>query len=181
MLDLGLMKIALIGVIALVVLGPERLPGVARTAGALFGRAQRYINDVTAEVSREIDVAELKKARTKFETAAANVESKIHDNLRRHENELNRAWDQGASVSERVAGGGDPNLTHASRDTRPSNSDSTFTSSASRSKRGNWRLKRSAVPNCYKRTTLRKTRMQSGAPRVARHRPETLRRPTRFL
>ncbi|NTX22943.1 Sec-independent protein translocase protein TatB, partial [Burkholderia cepacia] len=56
MLDLGLSKMALIGVVALVVLGPERLPRVARTAGALFGRAQRYINDVKAEVSREIEL-----------------------------------------------------------------------------------------------------------------------------
>src|SRR5471032_3100482 len=77
MLDLGLTKMALIGVVALVVLGPERLPGVARTAGALFGRAQRYINDVKAEVSREMELDELKKMRTEFETAASNVENKI--------------------------------------------------------------------------------------------------------
>ena len=70
MLDLGLTKMALIGVVALVVLGPERLPGVARTAGALFGRAQRYINDVKSEVAREMELDELKKMRTEFETAA---------------------------------------------------------------------------------------------------------------
>ena len=75
MLDLGLTKMALIGVVALVVLGPERLPGVARTAGALFGRAQRYLNDVKAEVSREMELDELKKMRTEFETAASNVEN----------------------------------------------------------------------------------------------------------
>lgn len=61
MLDLGLTKMALIGVVALVVLGPERLPGVARTAGALFGRAQRYINDVKSEVAREMELDELKR------------------------------------------------------------------------------------------------------------------------
>lgn len=122
MLDLGLTKMALIGVVALVVLGPERLPGVARTAGALFGRAQRYINDVKAEVSREMELDELKKMRTEFETAASNVENKIHDNLRQHENELNDAWNQGTSVSDSVAGGGDPNLTHVSGDTWRSNS-----------------------------------------------------------
>jgi sec-independent protein translocase protein TatB len=182
MLDLGLTKMALIGVVALVVLGPERLPGVARTAGALFGRAQRYINDVKAEVSREMELDELKKMRTEFETAASNVENKIHDNLRQHENELNDAWNQGTSVSDSVAGGGDPNLTHVSGDTWRSNSDNTFSSSnASPAKRKNWRVKQAAIPNWYKRTTLRKTRVQSGAARVARHTPEALRRPTRFL
>ena len=73
MLDLGLTKMALIGVVALVVLGPERLPRVARTAGALFGRAQRYINDVKAEVTREIELDELRRMKTKFEAAASNV------------------------------------------------------------------------------------------------------------
>jgi sec-independent protein translocase protein TatB len=177
MLDLGLTKMALIGVVALVVLGPERLPGVARTAGALFGRAQRYINDVKAEVSREMELDELKKMRTEFETAASNVENKIHDSLRQHENELNDAWKQGTSISDSVAGGGDPNLTHVSGDTwRAPGS-----SNASPAKRKNWRVKQSAIPNWYKRTTVRKTRVQSGAARVARHTPESLRRPTRFL
>jgi len=167
MLDLGLTKMALIGVVALVVLGPERLPGVARTAGALFGRAQRYINDVKAEVSREMELDELKKMRTEFETAASNVENKIHDNLRQHENELNDAWNQGTSVSDSVAGGGDPNLTHASGDTWRSSPDNTFSSSnASPAKRKNWRVKQAAIPNWYKRTTLRKTRVQSGAARA---------------
>ncbi len=181
MLDLGLTKMALIGVVALVVLGPERLPGVARTAGALFGRAQRYINDVKAEVSREMELDELKKMRTEFETAAANVENKIHDNLRQHENELNDAGKQCTSVSDSVAGGGDPNLSHVSDDTWRSSPDNTFSSSASGGKRKNWRVKQSAIPNWYKRTTLRKTRVQSGAARVARHTPETLRRPKRFF
>lgn len=177
MLDLGLTKMALIGVVALVVLGPERLPSVARTAGALFGRAQRYINDVKAEVSREMELDELKKMRTEFETAASNVENTIHDNLRQHENELNDAWKQGTSVSDSVAGGGDPDLTHVSGDTWRSSSDS----GTSSGKRKNWRVKQSAIPNWYKRTSLHKTRVQSGAARVARHTPETLRRPTRFF
>ena len=105
MLDLGLTKMALIGVVALVVLGPERLPRVARTAGALFGRAQRYINDVKAEVTREIELDELRRMKTEFETAASNVESTVHDNLRKHETELNEAWNSGSSVSPSIAGG----------------------------------------------------------------------------
>ncbi|MDO8301488.1 Sec-independent protein translocase protein TatB, partial [Lacisediminimonas sp.] len=60
MIDLGLTKIALIGAVALVVIGPEKLPKVARMAGSLFGRAQRYINDVKSEVSRELELDELR-------------------------------------------------------------------------------------------------------------------------
>ena len=81
-------------------------------------------------------------------------------------------------MSDGVAGGGDPNLTHVSGDTWSS---STNSSNASSTKRKNWRVKQTAIPNWYKRTTLRKTRVQSGAARVARHTPETLRRPTRFF
>ncbi|MDR5772660.1 MULTISPECIES: Sec-independent protein translocase protein TatB [unclassified Caballeronia] len=177
MLDLGLTKMALIGVVALVVLGPERLPGVARTAGALFGRAQRYINDVKSEVAREMELDELKKMRTDFETAASNVETSIHDNLKRHEAELNDAWSQGTSVSPSVAReeaeaiGGSAAVTD-----KP-----WMRTSGIRAARKNWRVKQSAVPNWYKRTNLRRTRVQSGAARVARHTPETLRRPTRFF
>ena len=70
MIDLGISKLALIGAVALIVIGPERLPRVARTVGALVGRAQRYINDVKAEVSREVELEELRKMRTEFEDAA---------------------------------------------------------------------------------------------------------------
>ncbi|BAN24249.1 Sec-independent protein translocase protein TatB [Caballeronia insecticola] len=175
MLDLGLTKMAVIGVVALVVLGPERLPGVARTAGALFGRAQRYINDVKSEVAREMELDELKKMRTEFETAASNVESSIHDTLRRHETELNDAFSQGTSVTPSIAGGESDAANSAASDKPWVNTQ------ASSAKRKNWRVKQSAVPNWYKRTTTRRTRVLSGAARVARHTPATLRRPTKFF
>jgi sec-independent protein translocase protein TatB len=173
MLDLGLTKMALIGVVALVVLGPERLPGVARTAGALFGRAQRYINDVKSEVAREMELDELKKMRTQFETAASNVETSIQDNLRKHEAELNDAWNQGSSESSSIAGGATAENASAHYDG--------WRGGASSGKRKNWRVKQTAVPDWYKRTTARRTRVQSGAARVARHTPATMRRPTKFF
>jgi sec-independent protein translocase protein TatB len=173
MLDLGLTKMALIGVVALVVLGPERLPGVARTAGALFGRAQRYINDVKSEVAREMELDELKKMRTQFETAASNVETSIQDNLRKHEAELNDAWSQGSSESSSIAGGATAETASASYDG--------WRNGASSGKRKKWRVKQTAVPDWYKRTTARRTRVQSGAARVARHTPATMRRPTKFF
>ena len=61
MLDIGVTKIAIIGAIALVVIGPERLPGVARMVGTLLGRARAYMADVKAEVNRSMDLDELKK------------------------------------------------------------------------------------------------------------------------
>jgi sec-independent protein translocase protein TatB len=172
MLDLGLTKMALIGVVALVVLGPERLPRVARTAGALFGRAQRYINDVKSEVTREIELDELRRMKTEFETAASNVETSVQDNLRKHESELNDAWNSGTSVSPSIAGGALEDV---------GNSSWQSSTPATAPKRKNWRVKQTAMPTWYKRATTRRTRVQSGAARVARHTPATLRRPTRFF
>ncbi|WP_322106133.1 Sec-independent protein translocase protein TatB [Paraburkholderia sp. J41] len=191
MLDLGLTKMALIGVVALVVLGPERLPRVARTAGALFGRAQRYINDVKAEVTREIELDELRRMRTEFESAAQNVEKSVHDNLRKHETELNDAWNAGTSVSPSIAGGANlPGSDAASLEAAVADSADTASSwrsgdagsaVSSSPKRKNWRVKQAATPAWYKRATLRRTRVQSGAARVAQHTPASLRRPTRFF
>jgi sec-independent protein translocase protein TatB len=172
MLDLGLTKMALIGVVALVVLGPERLPRVARTAGALFGRAQRYINDVKAEVTREIELDELRRMKTEFEAAASNVETAVHDNLRKHESELNDAWNSGTSVSPSIASGALEDVGTSSWQGR---------TPAATPRRKNWRVKQSAMPTWYKRATTRRTRVQSGAARVARHTPATMRRPTRFF
>ncbi|WP_027800436.1 Sec-independent protein translocase protein TatB [Paraburkholderia dilworthii] len=172
MLDLGLTKMALIGVVALVVLGPERLPRVARTAGALFGRAQRYINDVKAEVTREIELDELRRMKTEFETAANNVQTSVQENLRKHEAELNDAWNSGTSVSPSIAGG-------AVEDAGNTSWQSSTPAGAPRRK--NWRVKQTAMPTWYKRATTRRTRVQSGAARVARHTPATMRRPTRFF
>ncbi|MFA8327876.1 Sec-independent protein translocase protein TatB [Burkholderia ubonensis] len=171
MLDLGLSKMALIGVVALVVLGPERLPRVARTAGALFGRAQRYINDVKAEVSREIELDALRTMKSDFETAARNVETTIHDNLREHEQDLNAAWNSAVGgATETVDGSGSPSAS------------SWLGSTAGLApKRRNWRVKQAATPVWYKRATTRRTHVQSGAARVARHQPASLRRPTRFF
>ena len=74
MIDFGFDKIALISAVALIVIGPEKLPRVARTVGTLIGKAQRYVADVKAEVNRSIELEELKKIKTQFEDAARNVE-----------------------------------------------------------------------------------------------------------
>ena len=67
MIDLGISKLALIGAVALIVIGPEKLPRVARTVGALLGKAQRYVADVKAEVNRSMDLEELKRMKDSVE------------------------------------------------------------------------------------------------------------------
>src|SRR5471032_1479415 len=79
MIDLGLTKLAVIGVVALIVIGPEKLPKVARMAGSLLGRAQRYLNEVKAEVSREIELDELRKMQKDMQEAAGHVEKSVAD------------------------------------------------------------------------------------------------------
>ena len=81
MIDFGFDKIALIGAVALIVIGPERLPRVARTVGHLLGKAQRYVADVKAEVNRSIELDELKKMKTQFEDAARDVETTVRSEV----------------------------------------------------------------------------------------------------
>ncbi|PZU38758.1 MAG: twin-arginine translocase subunit TatB, partial [Acidovorax sp.] len=78
MIDIGLSKMALIGAVALIVIGPEKLPRVARTVGTLLGKAQRYVADVKAEVNRSMELDELRKMKDTVENAARDVEQTIH-------------------------------------------------------------------------------------------------------
>ena len=77
MMDFGLDKLALIGAVALVVIGPEKLPRVARTLGHLLGRAQRYVNDVKSDINREIQLDELKKLQTQVTESARALEDSV--------------------------------------------------------------------------------------------------------
>jgi sec-independent protein translocase protein TatB len=97
MFDIGFSELMVIAVVALVVLGPERLPKVARTAGHLFGRLQRYVNDVKADINREIELEELRKFRNDFEQAATSIESDIKAEMAKAETSLSGLAEQ-ASV-----------------------------------------------------------------------------------
>ena len=90
MIDIAFSKLAIIGVAALVFIGPEKLPKVARMAGTLFGRAQRYINDVKSEVSREMELDELRKMRDTVQQAATGFENTVQSELNKTESELNQ-------------------------------------------------------------------------------------------
>jgi sec-independent protein translocase protein TatB len=77
MIDLSLTKLALIGVVALVVIGPEKLPKIARMAGTLLGRAQRYINDVKSEVSRDMALDDLHNIKREVQATAQDIEHNL--------------------------------------------------------------------------------------------------------
>lgn len=77
MFDVGFSEIFVIGIVALIVLGPERLPKVARTAGHLLGRLQRYVSDVKADINREIQLEELKKLQAEVSDSARKIEDQV--------------------------------------------------------------------------------------------------------
>src|SRR6476619_7266009 len=77
MIDFGFDKLALISAVALIVIGPEKLPRVARTVGTLLGRAQRYVADVKAEVNREMELEELRKLQSQMQDAARSIHQEV--------------------------------------------------------------------------------------------------------
>jgi sec-independent protein translocase protein TatB len=89
--DIGFSEMMVIAVVALVIIGPERLPKVARTLGHLTGRMQRYVNDVKADINREIELDELRKFKQEFETTAQTFESSVKSELQSTEDALNEA------------------------------------------------------------------------------------------
>ena len=165
MIDFGFDKIALIGAVALIVIGPEKLPRVARTVGTLLGKARRYVADVKAEVNRSIELEELQKMKSQFETAARDVESSVSRDL----NDARKTFDDefkdiGHSLGSDSAASG---IGH----------DWTPPPPEYKHPKKRWRLKRSAVPRWYKQRSGVRSHAQSGAARVARFRPPGLKKP----
>ena len=91
MFDIGFSELMVIGLVALVVLGPERLPRVARTLGHLAGRLQRYVTDVKADISREMELEDLRKLRDSMQDAASGIESSVRSELSKTEADLNKS------------------------------------------------------------------------------------------
>ena len=150
MIDIGVAKIALIGAIALIVIGPEKLPRLARTIGTLLGKAQRYVADVKQEVSRSMELDELKKMKETVEGAAREVENSIQTNA----SDFEKSWLETTGDSSTSASL--PGLEIFPEYKHP---------------KKKWRLKTGATPQWYKARSGTRTRAQSGAARVARFRP----------
>ncbi len=91
MFDIGFTEIFVIGVVALVVIGPERLPRVAKTVGHLFGRMQRYVSEVKADINREIELDELRKLRSTMQDAARSIEQSVTSQVSFIESEVKQA------------------------------------------------------------------------------------------
>ncbi len=165
MIDLGLSKLALIGAVALVVIVPEKLPTVARMAGTLFGRAQRYINNVKAEVNREMQMDELRSMHSNIVDAATKLNKTVTEQVSDVSKEVEEAGkeltDSLADANSAFEGGHDYRRIPSQWELD--------------SKRRDFRKKKlshtSGLPVWYKRQSGRKTRVMSGAARVARYRP----------
>jgi sec-independent protein translocase protein TatB len=149
-IDLGLSKMALIGAVALIVIGPEKLPRVARTVGTLLGKAQRYVADVKAEVNRSMELDELRKMKETVESAARDVESSVSTAA----SDFEKDWQDATSTAQTAL---------APPPTFP----------AYRHPKKKWRVKQGAMPNWYKARAGVRTKALSGAARVAKYRPRT--------
>ncbi len=91
MFDIGFTELMLIALVGLIVIGPERLPRVARTAGHLLGRLQRYVSDVKSDISREMQIEDLKKLQAQVEEQARSVEQQVNERMKSVETELNQS------------------------------------------------------------------------------------------
>ena len=151
MIDLGIEKMLVIGAVALIVIGPEKLPRVARTVGTLLGKAQRYVADVKAEVNRSMELEELKKMKETVETAARDVESSIRTGASEFEKEWTDATNTAGDIGALAPPPSYPEYRHPKK---------------------KWRIKQGATPNWYKARNGIRTKALSGAARVARYRPQ---------
>jgi len=91
MFDIGFSELMVIGLVALIVIGPERLPGVARTLGILAGRLQRYVADVKADINREVELDELRKMKDSVQQSVSSMENSVQGELNKTADELNAA------------------------------------------------------------------------------------------
>ncbi len=150
MIDFGIDKLALIGAVALIVIGPERLPRVARTVGVLLGKAQRYVSQVQSEVNRSMELDELKKMKDNLQTAAQDIGQTVRSGL--------------DEAGQALSGSDDATADYPSFY-------NDLPTTAYTPPRKNWRLKRGATPLWYKQRHGVRRHVQSGAARVARFRP----------
>ncbi|WP_415914069.1 twin-arginine translocase TatA/TatE family subunit [Paraburkholderia sp. J12] len=172
MLDFSLTKAAVIGVVSLVVLGPERLPRVARTAGALLGRAQRYIDEVKTEVNREIELDKLHQWKGDIEAAAAEARNAVDEGLREQHAQLQSVVEavdaEGAALRRAIESDSPSGPSIEALPEREGWLKPRHDLTPQRAPRKNWRIKRGAASASRRWATL-----AHGGNRP----PRTLRRP----
>jgi sec-independent protein translocase protein TatB len=154
MIDLGLSKLAIIGVVALIVIGPEKLPKVARMAGSLYGRAQRYLHEVKSEVSREIELEELRNLQKEVQETAQSIKENVEHSIKSSVDDVEAAWRDHPATGSPGATATMSDLERKARDFRRK------------------KLSRNAaVPGWYKQRHGGKSHIISGAARVKKFRP----------
>ena len=170
MIDLGISKLAIIGVVALIVIGPEKLPKVARMAGSLYGRAQRYLHQVKSEVSREIELDELRNLHKEVSETAQSIRTDVEHSIGKDIDDVEAAWRDHPEALAAPDSASD--ATFASTSTA---SASTVTASDLERKAREFRRKKlvrnAAVPGWYKQRHGVKAHIMSGAARVKKFRP----------
>ena len=152
MFDLDVSKLAVIGAVALIVIGPEKMPRVARTVGTLLGKAQRYISDVKAEVNRSMDMEDLKKMKETMDSAMTDVQSSVLNATTQLNQGIENLGQEGVGSNDFTPSWTPPQPEY-------------------KNPGKNWRLKRSVMPQWYKARQGVRTKALSGAARVARFRP----------
>jgi sec-independent protein translocase protein TatB len=154
MIDLGLSKLAIIGVVALIVIGPQKLPKVARMAGTLYGRAQRYLHDIKSEVSREMELDELRNLHKEVQESARSFKEDVEQTVAGSLREVEAAWDDHHHVTPPGPPADASDIERKARDFR-------------RKKL----VRNSAIPAWYKNRHGGRSHVLSGAARVRRFRP----------
>lgn len=102
MFDFGFSEMMVVGVVALVVLGPERLPVVARTAGEWIGKAQRFVAQVKSDIDRETELSELKKIQQEAQQIANDVKSDVESAASEIEKNVNEAAGEAKAAGDEI-------------------------------------------------------------------------------
>jgi sec-independent protein translocase protein TatB len=156
-------------VVALIVIGPEKLPKVARMAGSLYGRAQRYLNEVKTEVTREIEMEELKNLHQEVQAAAQDIKSDVENSIAQSRADVESSWrDLPEDLPGHIAGETSPSHMTAGSGIYVSPEHLAIKAREFRRKR---LVRSSAIPAWYKQRHGGKMHVISGAARVAKFRP----------
>ena len=105
MFDISFTELMLIGMVALVIIGPERLPKVAKTVGHLLGRAQRYVSDVKGDIQREVELDDLRKMKEDMESAARSMQSSMQETESKLRKEMQSPVDDFKGELDQIKGG----------------------------------------------------------------------------
>ncbi len=121
MFGLSFGELFIIGMVALIVIGPERLPKVARTVGLLVGRAQRYVNDVKSDIQREVDIQEISQIKNDMQSSLQDMKTSFEDTAKSLRNPVEQLGQELTSAGNQVKDTLSPEKKGTSTETEPVN------------------------------------------------------------